>query len=679
LSTFTLADMPDGPWKETLSSLLAVTDLGVTRLDVDDLLVEVLDRLRSILDADTAAVLLRQEGADELVARAAVGLEEEVRQGVRVPIGTGFAGTIAARKAPVVLDRVDATTVANPILWEKGIRRMLGVPLMVGTDVIGVLHVGRLDDRSFTSQDADLLQVAAERVAAAIQVRRLAVEAAAAALLERGLLPTRLPRLREMQFAARYAPAEDRAVGGDWYDAFVLPSEQLWVVIGDVAGHGLNSAVIMSRVKSALRAYALLGEGPARVLELTNRKVDHFEIGTTVTALCAVARPPYDRFEISSAGHPPPVLAVPGGGADLLALRAGPPLGALPEFAYGSAEFDLPPGGVLLCYTDGLIERRDEPIDTGLARLRAAVTAEYPEVVCREVMRRLVGATQTFDDVAVLALRRVPAEDAADGRVAAGAYAAADTETSIGQLRLAPDSQSVAQARAFVVQAAGELSPEDRSTLGLLASEVATNCVVHARSDFTIDVFRSPSRLRVEFTDYGAGAVTVQRAAPSDVSGRGMYFVAELSDAWGVRPSVSGVGKTVWFSVRLPAPVPTPQSSMRFLERQPTRQRTPSMASATSPDNAAVPVLTLTGDVDVTCADEVVSDGEQLLHAAASGGRIVIDLGRVNFFDSSGVAALLRLRRIAAPRGIEVALRDVPNSVALLLRMAGLEELFPTG
>src|SRR4029077_15219669 len=97
--------MPDGPWKETLSSLLAVTDLGVTRLDVDDLLVEVLDRLRSILDADTAAVLLRQEGADELVARAACGLEEEVRQGVRVPIGTGFAGTIAARKAPVVLDR----------------------------------------------------------------------------------------------------------------------------------------------------------------------------------------------------------------------------------------------------------------------------------------------------------------------------------------------------------------------------------------------------------------------------------------------------------------------------------------------------------------------------------------------------------------------------------------------
>jgi phosphoserine phosphatase RsbU/P len=421
--------MLDGRLEERLSNLLAVTDIRLTRLDVDDLLVEVLDRLRSILDADTAAVLLRQEGADQLVARAACGLEEEVRQGVQVPIGTGFAGTVAERKTPVFLERVDATTVANPILWEKGIQRMLGVPLILENSVIGVLHVGRLQDRSFTGQDAELLQVAAERIAAAIQARRFAVESAAAALLERGLLPTRLPQLRGVQFAARYAPAEDRSVSGDWYDAFVLPSQQLWVVIGDVAGHGLKSAVIMSRVKSALRAYALLGEGPARVLELTNRKVEHFEIGTIVTMLCAVARPPYDRFEISSAGHPPPVLAVPGADADLLSVPAGPPLGTLPEVPYESAEFDLPPGGVLLYYTDGLVERRDEPIDVGLARLRAAVTAEHPEVVCREVMRRLIGATRTLDDVALLAVGRVSAGGEDGMPLDVDGTAGADVET----------------------------------------------------------------------------------------------------------------------------------------------------------------------------------------------------------------------------------------------------------
>jgi putative methionine-R-sulfoxide reductase with GAF domain len=155
---------PAGP--EQLRNLLAVTDTALARLDVEDLLSELLGRIRAALNADTAAVLLRDAGSDELVARAACGLEEEVRQGVRVPVGTGFAGSIAQRKCPVVLNRVDPTTVANPILWEKGIQKMLGVPLMSGEDVIGVLHVGRLDDRPFTDNDADLLQVAAERVPA---------------------------------------------------------------------------------------------------------------------------------------------------------------------------------------------------------------------------------------------------------------------------------------------------------------------------------------------------------------------------------------------------------------------------------------------------------------------------------------------------------------------------------
>ena len=185
-------------------------------------------------------MLLRNGGSDELVARAACGLEEEVRQGVRVPVGTGFAGSIAKRKCPVVLDRVDPTTVANPILWEMGIQKMLGVPLMSGEDVIGVLHVGRLDDRPFTDTDADVLQVAAERVVGATHARQLAVEIAAARLLERSLQPSRLPRLPGVQLAARYVTGESRLVGGDWYDAFTVPSGQLWLVVGDVAGHGLK-------------------------------------------------------------------------------------------------------------------------------------------------------------------------------------------------------------------------------------------------------------------------------------------------------------------------------------------------------------------------------------------------------------------------------------------------------
>jgi phosphoserine phosphatase RsbU/P len=326
---------------------------------------------------------------------------------VRVPVGTGFAGRIAKRKGPVVLNRVDSTTVANPLLWEKGIRKMLGVPLLNGEDVIGVLHVGRFDDRPFTDNDAELLQVAAERVAGATQARQLAIESAAATLLERSLQPGRLPRLPGVRLGARFVTAESRLIGGDWYDAFTVPSGQLWLIVGDVAGHGLNAAVVMGRVKSALRAYALECDSPQDALERTDRKVRHFEIGTLITVVCVASAPPYDRFSICLAGHPPPVLAVPGRETEFVHIPPGPPLGALPDVARTAGSVEVPVGATLLLYTDGLIEDRSQPIDAGLRKLRSAVHADDPAIVCQTVMRYLIGNRPPIDDIAVLAMRRV--------------------------------------------------------------------------------------------------------------------------------------------------------------------------------------------------------------------------------------------------------------------------------
>jgi putative methionine-R-sulfoxide reductase with GAF domain len=401
------ARVPRQDVEELLRNLQAITDSALRRLDIDELLPELLDRVRTILDADTAAVLLVDDEAEELVARAARGLEEEVLQGVRVPIGVGFAGTIAKLAEPVSIDRVDETTVHNPILWEKGIRSMLGVPLFGDDAVVGVLHVGRFAPRPFTRAETELLQVAAERVAGAIHARHSAVESAVAEQLERSLMPARLPSPSGLHMAARYVPAEGRGVGGDWYDAFIVPDGRLWLVTGDVAGHGLRSAVVMGRVKSALRAYALTGDTAQEVLEATNRKVIHFEMGTIVTVICATAVPPYDEFEICSAGHPPPVLAAPNFAAELLDVQPAPPLGVTTTFAPTPRRVALASGGVLLLYTDGLIERRGEPIDEGLERLREATVAGPAELVCHRVMRRLVGDVPPGDDIAMLALQRI--------------------------------------------------------------------------------------------------------------------------------------------------------------------------------------------------------------------------------------------------------------------------------
>jgi GAF domain-containing protein len=150
-----------------------VTDAALAHLELDDLLDELLLRIRSILGADTAAILLLDVRTNELVATAARGIEEEVEAGVRIPVGGGFAGRVAAERRPVILPKVDHAHVLNPILLEKGIKTLLGVPLLVRDDVIGVLHVGTLRQHTFDADDVQLLQLVAERAALAIERARL--------------------------------------------------------------------------------------------------------------------------------------------------------------------------------------------------------------------------------------------------------------------------------------------------------------------------------------------------------------------------------------------------------------------------------------------------------------------------------------------------------------------------
>ena len=237
-----------------LEQLQALTDATLSRLDVADLLDELLERVRDVLDADTAAILLLDPHAQELAVTAAKGLEEEVRRGVRIAVGDGFAGRIAQTRQPLVLLEVTPQVVASPVLVARGVRSMLGVPILAAGELIGVLHVGTLRHREFTADDTSLLQLAADRAGVAGQIRTRKVEQAAALALQRSLLPATLPALAGLSLAARYVPGHELGVGGDWYDVFSLPSGWLGMVIGDVSGHGLASAVVMGRVRRALRA-----------------------------------------------------------------------------------------------------------------------------------------------------------------------------------------------------------------------------------------------------------------------------------------------------------------------------------------------------------------------------------------------------------------------------------------
>jgi sigma-B regulation protein RsbU (phosphoserine phosphatase) len=394
--------------EERLRDIQAITDAALSHLDDRDFLAQLLARTRDILGADTAAVLLLDASSKQLIATAAAGLEEEVRQGVLIPVGQGFAGRIAAEGRPVILDRVDHTTVLNPILWAKGIRSMMGVPLVAGGRVIGVLHVGSLAARDFTSQDTELLQMAADRAAVAVQSMMAQTDRIAATALQRSLLPSALPAVDGVKMAARYVPGSG-VVGGDWHDVFSLPTGELCVVIGDVAGSGLHAAVIMGRMRSALRAYALETKDPAEVLSRLDRKMQHFEPDALATVLYAVFDRSLDQIHVSLAGHFPPVIARPGQPAEVADIPTGLMIGIAPDPPRQVTTVTAPPGTLLCFYTDGLIERPGELIDDGLARLCQAIPAEPPEVACAAVMAALVGSQPARDDIALLIARRQPA------------------------------------------------------------------------------------------------------------------------------------------------------------------------------------------------------------------------------------------------------------------------------
>ncbi|MGC1210879.1 MAG: GAF domain-containing SpoIIE family protein phosphatase [Micromonospora sp.] len=391
---------------ERLRRIEAVTDATLSRLDVADLFDELLDRVRDLLRVDTAVILLLDLHARQLVATAAKGLEKEVRQGFRVSPGRGFAGRIALTRRPVIIENVTAAEVVNPVLLETGVRSLLGVPIFARGDLVGVLHVGTLTPRRFTPDDVRLLQLVADRAGAASLTRANSLEQTAGLALQRSLLPTQLPDVPGLEMAARYVPGHVTGIGGDWYDVFALPSGWLGVVIGDVSGHGLQSAVVMGRIRSALRAYALVCDDPAEALTLLDRKIAHFEAGSLTTALYAVISPDRETIRVSVAGHPRPVLATPGRTPTLIELQIDPPLGtggSLPP--RHSATVPFPRGSVLVLYTDGLIERRDEVIDVGAGRLVAAVEPAPADTVCASVMAAL-DAEHPTDDIALLTVRR---------------------------------------------------------------------------------------------------------------------------------------------------------------------------------------------------------------------------------------------------------------------------------
>jgi serine phosphatase RsbU (regulator of sigma subunit)/anti-sigma regulatory factor (Ser/Thr protein kinase)/chorismate mutase len=396
---------------DVLRSVQRVTDAALAYLSMDELLDELLVRTRDILHADTAAILMLEKDGRMLRARAAKGLEEEVEQGVRIPVGGGFAGRVAAERRPIVVADVDHADVLNPILREKGIRSLLGVPLLIEGRVLGVLHVGTRTPRDFTEHDRDLLQLAADRAALAIDHAQLYEQRRVAEALQRTLLPQQLVTIAGLEVAARYLPAAEAAsLGGDWFDVFPLGGGCVGMAVGDVVGRGLPAAALMAQLRTALRAYAFDGYAPAQVMDRLNRILAWLSPATMTTAAYLVLDPENESLRLVSAGHPPPLVIERDGRAHYLTVTGGVALGASRASRYREQVCPLPSGSTILLYTDGVVEVRGESLDDGLERLRRIGERPHPDVeeLCDTIVREMVADGRPADDVALLAARVAP-------------------------------------------------------------------------------------------------------------------------------------------------------------------------------------------------------------------------------------------------------------------------------
>jgi serine phosphatase RsbU (regulator of sigma subunit)/anti-sigma regulatory factor (Ser/Thr protein kinase) len=517
---------PEAAAPAQMADIYRLGDPALAELALEPLLDELLVRVVDILRVDTSAILLHDADTDELVARAAKGLEEEVERGVRIPVGRGFAGRIAAGRVPIHILDVDHAEVLNPILREKHVRSMLGVPLIAEGELLGVLHVGSLTTRTFTDQDAIVLQLAATRVAPAVQRARLMEalqrEHSAGIALQRSLLPERLPIVVGVPVAARYLPSRDE-VGGDWYDVLALNRGMVGIAIGDVAGHGVRAAALMAELRSAMRAYAVDGQPPAAVLERVDRLVREAGALRMATAGYALYDPETSCLRYATAGHPPPMLVPAEGEPRLLPVEIAPPLGTVPYAAYAEQQYRLEGGDTFLFYTDGLIERRGEPLDVGFARLCAAAGGvRGAEALCRTLTRELVPSEGGADDIAMVAMHCEPVPERLALMLPARPETLADVRRGLRRW----------------LRAAGA-TDDDVAVITLAVGEACANAVEHAYSPtpavYAVEAFEEAGTVTIAVRDSGRW-----RRPRGENRGRGLTIMENAMDDVDVSQTAEG-------------------------------------------------------------------------------------------------------------------------------------------
>lgn len=425
-----------------------------------------------------------------------------------------------------------AGTPLEPALADVGPGGLAVLPLPAGNRMAGACLIGWDTPHDFGPDERALLTASAGLAGQALmRAHAFDAEHELVGMLQRQLLPRRLPKLPGAVAVARYLPTTaGLEVGGDWYDVIPLPDNHVALVIGDVQGHNASAATLMGQMRTALRAYAVEGHPPDVVVSHANRLL--MDLETDLFATCCYVD--VDMEEGSAwyvrAGHLPPVLRHPDGSTEMPDVEGGPPLGVVRQADFPLSVLRLQPGTVVALTTDGLVESADADIDVGLDRLAHELSLSDPADLGL-VADALLGNARRSDDVALLLLRY----DGMTLRPQRESWTVWRVPEAVGHTR---------RFTRRTLRAWG-VTPDDMDSVLLVVSELVTNALVHTDGQVRLDLTLLENKLRVSVADSSARTPVKPTSIGWEATGgRGILLVEAMSETWGTVP-VSG-GKQVW-------------------------------------------------------------------------------------------------------------------------------------
>ncbi|WP_281690024.1 SpoIIE family protein phosphatase [Pseudonocardia thermophila] len=522
------------------AGLLAAESLARRQAEESGALVAALSLTES--PAQVAAVIVEACLAMGAAAAAVVMADGE---GLRVLSAPGRPTDRSLRLAPGSPHPLAEVVRTGTPIWRAGatgadgaessLPGQVAIPLALAGSVVGAFAFSFAEPVELEPAARAALLVRAELYAQALDRARLReTEHEVAEVLQRSLLPGRLPDLDDIDSVARYRPgALNTQAGGDFYDVLELDERHVALVIGDVVGHGPRAAAVMGRLSAAATGYLLDGRSPAATLERVDRFASRQPAAMGSTCICLTLDRETGEIVWAGAGHPPLMLVEPEG-SSFLEHGSGVVLGVRGRRPYAQASRRIAPGSVLVAYTDGLVERRGEVIDVGLERLRGIVEARRHrpvEDIADAVLEELVGENAPGDDVAFVVLRWLPAPARTTVPALPG---------SLAEIRRLIDSWSTT---------AG-LPTHQVTDLQLAIGEAVTNAIEHAYHDaepgrIELELARERSRgVRAVVRDHGHWRVPAPGVRPG---GLGLVVVRRIAEEVTVHPGESGT--TVSFLV----------------------------------------------------------------------------------------------------------------------------------